>query len=469
MARVEIDILNKQYNSRERRAFDSFNLKMRKKREKRIAKSDKKPLSEHEKFLYEAHKLDEVRATPCSGFYKCNGVSHVLFNISNTHLENFYEETRLLNAKFPSKNYFGSAIMDEFTKNSFLTLAGPNRIGIQHVSEIEPTDKKINQFVKTILITAFSISYDTVCIDFQLFYNEPFLEQFNKMLTDDFDTELEYKKIFSSGQYVTTYNIPLAELSRKQYADDVLFEIKSRVVEFLKNNYEFLKKYKETPFSVDEYRTNLKRDDRYIGSYGYVSFSDRDLFQFTYSENKTGFVLLDYRESIKHPFYDLKRGRILFIINDDERVYIQETLDFILMFYLQKNEINNYKEILNKKYALFEKIGMNEYLCISKIFREYSNLCLQTNNSQTLLDFEKSNVLPYVNQNSYLENLLSFLKNETLKLSVRNKELDEKINNILSSKNNSAASRTAAFALFISALSAVAAIITLLLTIFKHS
>ena len=136
------------------------------------------------------------------------------------------------------------------------------------------------------------------------------------------------------------------------------------------------------------------------------------------------------------------------------------------MFYLQKNEIEKYKTTLNKKFKLFEKIGKGKYFLISCVFKQYADLCLQAHSSQILLDFEKIKLFSWISDEQRLKELIEHLKNETVKLNLRNKELDEKINNILSSKNNALSMRTAIFALIVSVLSAFAAIATLLLSIF---
>ena len=470
MNRIDIELLNKHYNCKERKKYDSFNLKMNKKRRKRLSRVDKKPLSEREKFLFENDKILKEPILTCAGFYKCNGISHVLFDIAKTQLNTFYEETRLLNARFPTKDYILTSIMDEFNKNAFLSIAGPNRFGIQHISEIEPSDSKISKYVKTIFICAFGISYDSVCIDFQIQYTTSFLKQFNDMLINEFETNVEYKRIYVNGSYSISKCYPLLETARAQYADDVLFEIKSRVVDFLKDHYSSLSKYSYTPFSVDEYRTNLKHDDRFINCFGYSSLSEKDLLKFNYHNSsnklKSGLLHLDYREIIKHPFYNLHRGRLLFIVPDDEYAYVQQSLDFIMMFFVQMNEIDKYKETLSKKYALFEKVGKNRYLSFANVYKSYANLCLSVNNSQILLDFEKIKILPYVSNDSYLKVLIEYLKEETLGLNLRNERLDEKINNILSSKNNASSMMIAIVALIVSALSTSAAIATLIITFF---
>lgn len=470
MSKVDIKILNSYYNNKSRIEYDSFNSRTKRKREARLSKISKKPLTEREKFLYERENLFKDPIVNCDGFYKLNDMSHILFTLTKTQLDIFYEETKILNSKCPTKNFIGTTIMDERNKNSFLSITNPKSFGMLHISEIEPNDPKLSKYVKTIYIYAFGISHDSVCVDFQVFYTTTFLNQFNECLTDYFETAIEYKKVYINGKTSVSHCYPIPETSRAQYADDVLFEIKSRVETFLRKNYSMFGLQEEPLTSIDEYRTNLARDNRFINCFGYNSLSEKELLDYTYSSSKgmskNGQLLLDYREIIKHPFYDLHRGRMLFIVADDEYTYIQQSLSFILMFFVQKNEIDKYDDTLNQKYALFERIGKNKYWSISSIFRKYAFLCLRASNSQVLLDFSKLKIFPYISNDAYLKSLIEYIKEEGDQLDARNNALDTKINNILASKNNAVSIVVAIIALIVSSLSTIAAIATIIMSFF---
>lgn len=466
---IDIELLNKHYRNKERKEFDSFNFKMQKKKRMRLSNRNKKPLSKYEEFLFDDKDLFNNSSLECTGFYKSNSISHVLFSIKKMQLDDFYNEAISLNSKYPTKGFFGSTIMDEQNKNSFLTITSPNRFGMQRLCSIEPTDSNLIKYIRTIVISAFGISYDSACIDFQIIYSDSFLEQFNKLLVSNFDVKNEYKRTYINGKLSITKCYPSPETAKAQYADDVLFEIKSRVIDFVNNNFSVFNNGCGFLCSVDEYRTNLQHDDRFINCFGYTSLFKKDLIDYSYfndkSELKNGHLLLNYQDSIKHPFYKLQRGRMLYIVESDEYTYNQQSLDFCLMFFVQKNEIDNFKETLNKKYALFEKMGTNRYCCISKIFKQYAKLCLQANNSLIILDSGKLKYFSNFSDSTHLKSLLEYIKEETKRFDLRNKDLDEKINNVLSSKNNASSIKIAVIALIASSLSTVATIVTIILSL----
>ena len=137
------------------------------------------------------------------------------------------------------------------------------------------------------------------------------------------------------------------------------------------------------------------------------------------------------------------------------------------MFFMQMNEIDKYNETINKKYALFEKIGKNKHCSISKMFKTYTNLCVRVNNSQIILDFEKTKLLPFIFDDAHLKKMFRYIKEETISLDSRNEKLDDKINNVLMTKNNASSMKIAIVALVVSALSAAASIATIIITLFR--
>ena len=469
MAKININIDNKHFNNRERKSFDAFNRKMHKKRIKRLKNKDKKPLNEREKFLYETSNLFSERIVECeNGFYKNNGVSHILLTLTKTKTERFYDETKELNRKYPAINFLPSTIMDERHRKSFLEVTNPNKFGLQRVGELTPKTPELERYIRFVVINAFGISYDSICIDFEVYYSGSFLEDFNKCLIDDYPTDVEYIRIFNCGRDSISHNYPMQESARAQYVDDVLFEIKIRMWEFLRHNYsvfDFSSDY--VPLSIDEYRTNLNLQDRFIASYDYAIFSEEQLVNFSYldSNNKTreNSLFLNFHNSFRRQFYELNRFRVLFFVDEDSYVYLHDSLDFVLMFFLQNNVIKKYKEILNSKYELFERIGNGKYCALSNVFKKYCNLCLETSNYQIFLDFNKLEILPYVSDSKRLRELFENIKVSVELLNERNKELDNKINNILTSKNNSSSIKVALIALAVSILSVIAAIVAIII------
>ena len=469
MSKINIDITNKHYNNCERKSFDAFNNKMHKKRAKRLETKDKKPLNEREKFLYENNNLFNGKIIECKdGFYKNNGVTHILLTLTKTKTERFYDETKELNRKHPSTNFMPSTIMDERHRKSFLEVTNPNKFGLQRVGEFTPNTPELVRYIRFVVINAFGVSYDSICIDFEIFYSNSFLEEFNKCLIDDFPTDIEYAKIYNGGRESISYSYPMQEGARAQYVDDVLFELKIRIWEFLKCNYsvfDFPQDY--IPLSIDEYRTNLNFQDRFIASYDYTIFNKEQLISFCHldSNNKArdDSLFLDFHNSFRRQFYELGRFRILFFVDEDDYVYVHDSLDFILMYFLQNNVLKEYKRILNSKYELFEKIGNGNYCSLSKIFKDYCNLCLKTSNYQIFLDFNKLEILPFVSDSKLLKGLFESIKASVELLNERNKELDHKINNILTSKNNSSSIKIAVIALFVSILSVLAAIAAIII------
>ena len=469
MAKININITNKFYNNHYRKEFDSFNNKMHKKRCKRLKTKNKKPLSEHEKFLFENDNIFNDKIVECkNGFYKNNGVSHILLTLTKAKTESFYDETKELIRRYPAKNFIPTTIMDESQRKSFLEISSPNSFGVQRVGEFTPHTVELENYVRLIVINAFGISYDSICIDFEVFYTNEFIKDFNACLIDAFPTEIEYKKIFNGGHDSISYSYPMQEGARAQYVDDVLFELKVRLCDFLKKNYTvFDFSDNIAPLSIDEYRTNLDYQDRFIAAYDYAIFDKSQLIDFSCFDNKNNLknnsAFLDYRNNFRTRFYELNRYRLLFFVSDDYYAYIKDSMDFILMYFLQNHILKRYKETLNSKYELFEKIGNGNYFFLSKIYKDYCNLCLETSNFQIFLDFDKLGILPFLSNSTLLYGLFKNIKDDVESLNHRNEVLDKRINNILASKNNSSSMKIAIIALFVSILTVLASIVSLII------
>lgn len=474
MSKVDIELLNKHYNNPSRKAFNAFNIKMQNKKRKRLSRIDKKPLNEHEKFLYENDTEIDTSNITCNGFYKHNGKAHILLPLTKTKIESFYEESKEINRKCPIVGFIGTTIMDEQHKKSFLSITNPNRFGMSRVCEITPKDSCLSKYVKFILISAIGISYDSICVDFEVYYNGSFLEEFDKCLVDDFVTPIEYKKLFLNGRNTISYSRPFKERSRADYVEDVLFEIKSRVIDFISRNYSvFDLADNPIPFSIDEYRTNLDSEDRFLAFYDYIVLDKKMLLESFYRSSdqtqKGDLVFMDLKTINKHPFYELNRGRLLFFVEDDEMIDMDHSFSFVLMLFLQNHYLQKYAKVLNNKYSLFEKMGTGKYRILYHAYRDYTNLCLQASNCQTLLNYEKLNIFPYISDSKYLKARLEGVREETNVLNIRNDNLDAKINNIMSSKNNASSMKVALIALFVSIISVLVSIAAFILPFFLNN
>ena len=466
MNALDIELTNKFYNNKQRKKHEAFNIQMQKKREKRLNENKTKPLTDREKHLFEHANPLQGFVIPCNGFYKSNGSSHVLLMLTNTNIETFYNETLELCKKFPSDSVLPS-LMDDSLRQSVLSMASPSRFGVTNVACVSPTDPNLSKYVKRVSISAFSLSFDSICVDFEIIYTSFFLTNLNRCLISDFDNPVEYSKTTLNGKETISFSYTLKETKRSNYVDDVLFEIKSRIFDFIKHNYSaFDFKGDFVPYSIDEYRTNLNYHDRFIGCYGYVVFDENtllDLSNQTSQTTKNAKVLMDFNETIRHPFYNLNRGRLLFFADKDDFIYLEDTKDFVLMFFLQNKALDLYKKTLKEKYDLFERLGTGKYRLISNAYKCYSKLCLKASNHQIALNLDKLAILPYVSNSKYLNTLFDYLKKEVASLNKRNSELDDKINNLLSSKNNSISIWIALLAFLVSIISVVVAVLAIII------
>lgn len=463
---LDIELTNKYYNNKQRKKHETFNAQMQKRKEKRLNEKESKPLSEKEKRLFEHTNPLKGLEIPCNGFYKSNGNSHVLLTLTNTNINAFYNETLELCKKFPSDSALPS-LMDETLRQSILSMANPSRFGVTNIACISPKDPNLSKYVKRVSISAFSLSFDSICVDFEIIYTSFFFNNLNRCLIGDFDNPTEYVKTMANGNEIVSISYPLKETKRANYVDDVLFEIKNRVFDFIKHNYSvFDSRDGFIPYSIDEYRTNLDCRDRFIGCYGYIVFGDNTLLNLsnqTSQTTKNAKVLMDFRETIKHPFYSLNRGRLLFFTDKDDFIYLEDMKDFVLMFFLQNKALDLYRQTLKEKYNLFEKLGTGKYHFVSNAYKRYSKLCLKVSNHQIVLDFDKLTILPYINSSEYLTALFDYLKKEAATLNKRNGELDNKINNLLSSKNNSSSIIIALLAFLVSIISVLVAILAIII------
>ena len=270
MNMIDIEILNETYNSPARKAYDKFNSKMQKKREKRLAKKDKKPLSPREEFLYETRNPLFNNFDKPKGFYVHNGKTHIFMTLTKTQMEAFYFESKQLVKKYPA-NYLIPTIMDDNHFKSIMGIFGLNGIGLRRVCELAPTDVNLSKYIKMIFINTFGMSYDSACIDFEVYYTDFFINSLNRCMCNGFESDIEYKKTYINGKESISHSYPFGFKKRAEYVDDVLFEIKSRFFDFLKLNYSaFDFSQIDIPYSIEEFRTNLDPSDGFLMSYDYI-------------------------------------------------------------------------------------------------------------------------------------------------------------------------------------------------------
>lgn len=455
-----LPITNHYYNNKNKKKRDKIDRKYLKIQSKRLSEEDRKPLNDHEKYLYR----EEINI-PCTkigdGFYKFNKISHILVVVPKTDINGFYNSCVKVLIDNPI-NGFGSTILDERTRQSILKIG--ERSNTSFWSRVCCITPKM-EYIKYVDISVFNVSTAFFGVCFDVIWDDIFQIEINNMLISDESYRQKYCQVLVNGKKIITKMGNNNDCIRRRKCDDVLLEYKLRIYNYLNKYFKLPNCYKEMPLSLDEYVTNLKIDDRFILSQGYFSpFIEKTKIDLSLLVDNSKYVnttcYFDLsEENLFESDYKIKRSRLL--IHSEQDINYISSINSMASFYVVMIRMYKLEEydsllmkkqgVLNKSFGLFPKIIFGDY-------RKYLSISNKTTSVKSIIMLnEDLQPNPFELKYTFYD---KHMREWFLKLLKRENEMDQTINDVMSLRTNR-------FALYISLISLAAAIIAIIISCIK--
>jgi len=448
-------ISNKYYNNKNKRKRDRINKKYLKIQSKRLSEEEKKPLNDHEKYLFGVEQFAFEPIKLSNGFYKFNGTSHITMPISKSEILSVYNSSVKILIDNPAKTIF-STIIDESIKNKLLRISENSKTASWfRICVISP---KLD-YVDFIEVSLFNLSTTYIGVVFDIIWNKEFINEINELITSQEIKRQKFKFILVNGRKIVTKGGTNPDNERRRRVDDILLEYKLKAYNFLSKYYKLEDCYKKMPLSLDEYITNLDIEDRFVLSQEYSPFvSKNNSFEISistgenYVKKKCFFEL--FENNVFEMDYRINRSRLLIQTSDESKIHI--SLDKLITIYLtmiKKYSLLEYDNLLMKKYEIVNKSYKFFPTILFHGYKKYLSITNKTNVINSIIEDDK------IDYKSLFELNFNFYDNNIKELydtySRREKEIDSQINNILNIRSN----RVALYIAFTSLLVAVIAII----------
>jgi len=452
-----IQIKNKYYNNKGKKARDKIDKKYLKKQYKRLSEAEKKPLTPHEKYLFGENTILFECCKNSNGFYRFNRVSHIITQIPKERIQQFYNASVKIVIDNPANSLINPPF-DERKKQTILNIGEKaSSVGWYNICETSP---KIEQ-VKKINIQAFDISIAYLGVCFDVIWEESFIDELNNMIVSQEKKRDKFKQIIVNGKKIITKGGNNPDDIRRRMVDEVLLEYKLRVYDFLRKYYDLEDCYKYMPLSLDEYITNKSLDDRFLMSHGY--YNSLKATEFTINVTKVDFNDMKvtcyfdvFEKSLFESDYRINRSRLL--LKSDLAQNIYTSFDDLLPLYItmiKKYKLLEYDYLLTRKQKIVNKSCSRFPTIIFKGYREYLAITQRTQVISSILGDTMCKELKSLSDTKmtyYDEQIESIY----LSYSKRENEMDKMINEIMNLRNNR-------FALYISIISLAIAIIAIII------
>ena len=450
-----IVIKNRFYNNRNKRKRDKIDKKYLKIQSKRLAEEDKKPLNDHEKYLYGEDKFNFECTEIKNGFYKLNKISYIIVPLPKTQIEQFYYASEKILNEHPADTILSTIIDDSTQRSMFNMKTRSNSVNWSNVCVITPQ----NTCAKFINISVINVSAAYFAACFQVTWDDSIIDEINKLIISKEKYRQKFRQINVNGKKLITKGGNNPDCIRRRRVDDALLECKLNIYSFLQKYYSLPKTKGKMPLSLDEYITNKTIDDRFISSHEYLFFPNDPGFKMHFTKVDSSYVERTcYFELFENSIFDsdylIRRSRLLIITDNEENNYTSlESMIPLFLVMIKKYSLLDYdnllmqkQEIVNKSCGFLPKIlflGYRKYLKITKETTGINSILKEEN-----LNYKYFTDVKYTNYDKNIKELFDTY-------SRRERDMDSIINNIMHLRSN----RVALYVAFLSLLVAIIAII----------
>lgn len=454
---MEIKIKNKFYNSRNLKKIRKFNAKYQKKRNKY---NDCEPNNEN--YIFKAKPFEFDYELKNGEFFHFNGISHIIYAGSKIKINDFYNEILKVVKSNPRDNSFLSTIFNNVFKSEFLKGTGSNNFGYTECGEFSPNNNDLKEIVEQINIRLSSLSDESYFVDFVIIYKNEFNNYLNNMLSRKYEPEVRYSKNFVNGKKSVSCSFPFQYKLRVEKVDNILFEIKDRIVNFIDDNFDCFYESKSPHLSIEEYRTNLKYNDGFIIGFG---FFISELMLQRLSEINCGDIKVNYYLEDKDNYftsnhdYELNRRRLIFFTPKDEKIGFCNNFDYEIYKVILETALSKLQLLIDEKNVLLNDISSHiRCISLSKYYSRYCSLKIRENNILEILKSNKIQTMKMIYNDKNFTSYLKFIADETNRLEREKENLDTSVDSLLTLKTNKTS-------LIVSSIASICGFATIILTI----
>lgn len=454
---MEIKIKNKFYNSKTLKKTRKFNDKCQKKRIRYISKE---PNNKNQIFQMKPFACDFDLNS--GEFFSFNGITHIIYIGPKIKINDFYNEILKVIKSNPRDTSFFSTIFNNIFKNEFLKGTRSNSFGYTECGEFSPNKDDLKEIVKQIDIRLSSLSDESFFVDFVVTYSKEFNDYFNSILVKKYEPQVRYSKNFVNGKNSISCSFPFQYKIRTEHADNLLFEIKDRIVNFIDDNFDCFYKTKSPRLSIEEYRTNLKCDSGFVRGFDFIISETmlKKLNELNCADRKIKYFLEEksniFRSNCE---YDLNRRRLLYFSSTNEQVNFYFNLDFEIYKVILEDELLNLQSLIDEKNELLNDISCHiKCITLAKYYSKYCALKVRENNTLEILKSNKIQVMKAVYNDNSFNSYSKYILEETKRLEFEKENLDKSVDSLLSLKTNSTS-------LVVSSIASICAFVTIILTI----
>ena len=454
---MEIKIKNKFYNSKNLLKMRKFNEKCQKKRIKLAKKDDN---DKNSIFSVKPYEFDyELKNNE---FFHFNGYSHIIFVGSKIKINDFYDEILKVVKTNPRNTSFLSTIFNENFKNEILNGIGSNNFGYTECGEFSPDDNELKDIVEQIDIRISSLSNESYFVDFVVIYDKKFNTYMNDLLIKKYDSEVRYFKNFINGKNRISCSLPTQYSIRTENVDNIMFEIKDRIINFINKNFDCFYESELPRLSIEEYRTNLNYNSGFLRGFNLLITEQmtQNLSDINSSKRNIKYFIEDNNKHFKNHFeYELNRRRLIFFTKEDETVTFYTNFDFEVYKLLLIKELGNLQSLFEEKNKLLNDISRHiKCISLSKYYSRYCSLKIKENNILEILKSNKIKTMRLLYCEKDNNTFFDYIIKETNRLECEKEDLDKSVDSLLSLKTNTTSLVVASFASF-------CALVTLIVTI----